>query len=317
MAIKGDELPKALKKLEHREQKIKAAIEQLKQEKELLRQNTIAKRLKEGKTKKLTKKEEQRIANKKINITDQDAQFMKQRSGCIKTNYNAQISVDEEDQFIVACDVTCDCNDKKQLLPMFEQSEKNLKAKVDSCKVDNGYHSAENLHEMSKNSTEIFIDDSYKQRVNNDNFKYDKVNFNYDKATDSYTCPEGKILNFLSSKNEVSTYKCSDCVECPDRLECIKKAKYKYLYRGKHEYLVEQNRAKLCSDAGRQEYQKRMHTVEPVFGNIKFNLGFRQFLVRGLSKVKGEFSLMSIAHNIKKIAKYCVSNKIKLAGCLI
>ena len=90
MAIKGDELPKALKKLEHREQKIKAAIEQLKQEKELLRQNTIAKRLKEGKTKKLTKKEEQRIANKKINITDQDAQFMKQHSGCIKTNYNAQ-----------------------------------------------------------------------------------------------------------------------------------------------------------------------------------------------------------------------------------
>jgi len=43
-----------------------------------------------------------------------------------------------------------------------------------------------------------------------------------------------------------------------------------------------------------------MHTVEPIFGNIKFNIGFKQFLVRGISKVKGKFSLMRIAHNIKK-----------------
>ena len=89
------------------------------------------------------------------------------------------------------------------------------------------------------------------------------------------------------------------------------------MYRGCDEHLIEQNRAKLLGDAGRREYQKRMYTVEPVFGNIKFNLGFRQFLVRGLPQVKGEFTLMSIAHNIKKIAKYCVSNEIKLAGCLI
>jgi transposase len=70
--------------------------------------------------------------------------------------------------------------------------------------------------------------------------------------------------------------------------------------------LIEKNREKLISDEGRKEYQKRMHTVEPVFGNIKFNLGFRQFLVRGTTKVKGEFNLMCIAHNIKKIATYCM-----------
>jgi len=76
--------------------------------------------------------------------------------------------------------------------------------------------------------------------------------------------------------------------------------------------VIEKNRAELISDEGRKEYQKRMHTVEPVFGNIKFNLGSWQFLLRGLSKVKGEFNLMCIAHNIKKIATYCDKNAVNI-----
>jgi len=100
-------------------------------------------------------------------------------------------------------------------------------------------------------------------------------------------------------------------------LECTKKAKYKQFSRGKHEHLIEENRAKLMTDEGRKEYQKRMHTVEPVFGNIKHNLGYRQFLMRGIAKVKGEFNLMCIAHNIKKIATYCEKNGVNLEKCLI
>ena len=62
-----------------------------------------------------------------------------------------------------------------------------------------------------------------------------------------------------------------------------------------------ENLTKLLSDEGGEEYKKRMHTVEPPFGNIKFNLGYRHFLMRGESKVKGEFNLMCIGHNLKKI----------------
>jgi DDE family transposase len=80
--------------------------------------------------------------------------------------------------------------------------------------------------------------------------------------------------------------------------------------------LLKKNRAELISDEGRKKYQKRMHTVEPVFGNIKFNSGFRQFLLRGISKVKGEFSLMCIAHNIKKIASHCEKYDLTINTCL-
>jgi len=45
----------------------------------------------------------------------------------------------------------------------------------------------------------------------------------------------------------------------------------------------------------------RKYVIEPVIGNIKENLGFRQFLVRGLNGAKLELNLVSIAHNLKKI----------------
>ena len=51
-------------------------------------------------------------------------------------------------------------------------------------------------------------------------------------------------------------------------------------------------RRKLQTKRGRQRYALRMATVEPVFGQIKAGRGFRQFLLRGLDKVQGEWSLI-------------------------
>ncbi len=314
---RGDELPEELKRLEIRKEKIKTAIQELQKEKDELKKELIGKKNKTGKKGTLSKTEEKKIKNMKINTTDHDARYMKERNGCIRTNYNAQASVDEENQFIIACDVTTECNDKKQLIPMVSQSEENLEAQIDICKADSGYHSGDNLAKISENQMEVLIDDPAKQRVANDNFKYDKVNFKYNPETDVYICPEGKVLSLISTTEEKSIYKCKECLECPVKSDCTKKAKYKQLSRGKHEYLIEKNREKLISAEGRKEYQKRMHTVEPVFGNIKFNLGFRQFLVRGVAKVKGEFDLMCIAHNIKKIATYCDKHAVSLDACLI
>jgi transposase len=120
----------------------------------------------------------------------------------------------------------------------------------------------------------------------------------------------------ISSTEEKNVYKCQECMECPAKSECAKKSNYKQLSRGEHEDLIEKNRDNLISEEGRTEYQKRMHTVEPVFGNIKFNLGFRQFLVRSIGKVKGEFNLMCIAHNLKKIASYCNKHAVNINDCL-
>ena len=66
-------------------------------------------------------------------------------------------------------------------------------------------------------------------------------------------------------------------------------------------------RRKLQTRRGRQRYALRMQTVEPVFGQIKQGLGFRQFLLRGLEKVNGEWSLICTGHNLLKLFRFGVN----------
>lgn len=59
--------------------------------------------------------------------------------------------------------------------------------------------------------------------------------------------------------------------------------------------------AKLETDDGREKYRLRQQTVEPVFGIIKSVLGFRQFSLRGIDKVCGEWKLVALAYNFKRL----------------
>lgn len=58
---------------------------------------------------------------------------------------------------------------------------------------------------------------------------------------------------------------------------------------------------RLASPDGRQLYALRKQTPEPVFGIIKSVMGFRQFSLRGLDKVKGEWKLVTMAWNVKRM----------------
>ena len=62
-------------------------------------------------------------------------------------------------------------------------------------------------------------------------------------------------------------------------------------------------RTKLESDEGRALYRLRQQTVEPVFGIIKAVLGFTQFSLRGCDKVAGEWDLVALAYNCKRLHK--------------
>ena len=72
--------------------------------------------------------------------------------------------------------------------------------------------------------------------------------------------------NIQGDKNK---YECRDCPLCPAKASCTK-AKRRIIERDKNEHFVEENRENILSESGKKKYQKRMHTVEPVFGNFKF-----------------------------------------------
>ena len=73
-------------------------------------------------------------------------------------------------------------------------------------------------------------------------------------------------------------------------------------------------RRKLQTRRGRQRYALRMQTVEPAFGQIKQGRGFRQFLLRGLEKVNGEWSLICTGHNLLKLFRFGVNLHRKARG---
>jgi Transposase DDE domain len=58
---------------------------------------------------------------------------------------------------------------------------------------------------------------------------------------------------------------------------------------------------RLATQAGRKLYAQRQQTIEPVFGIIKAALGFRCFSLRGLAKVRSEWTLVTLAYNLKRL----------------
>ena len=67
--------------------------------------------------------------------------------------------------------------------------------------------------------------------------------------------------------------------------------------------LTQAMRDKLKRAGWRSRYRLRKQVVEPVFGQIKQARGFRQFLLRGIDKVKAEWALICTAHNLGKLAR--------------
>jgi len=68
---------------------------------------------------------------------------------------------------------------------------------------------------------------------------------------------------------------------------------------------VDRMKRKLKTKAGKAVYAGRKAIVEPVFGQIKHARGFRQFLLRGIDKVRGEWSLVCMTHNVLKMYRLC------------
>ena len=63
----------------------------------------------------------------------------------------------------------------------------------------------------------------------------------------------------------------------------------------------EKRACKLRTAAGKAIYRRRKCTIEPVFGTIKEVLGFRQFSLRGLANVRGEWCLVCLAFNLRRM----------------
>jgi len=258
--------------------------------------------------------------NHRINLTEPEAYLMNKVNGSQKLPaYNAQASVDTKTQIIAANNVVQDRNDAHQFKEQHKNVESNLGCDPNrEYTTDSGYHSLEQLEYVEENQIKAIIaDKSPKSRsqsnsvdlkdIKNKN-KFERSDFTYNKKEDYYQCAAGKKLVY-NDKIKVHgrrsrRYKCIDCQQCIYRNKCLprpKYDKYRQIVRDEKEQLAEQMYHTTQTEYGRNKLIQRKYSVEGVFGNLKENLGFRRFRLKGLLKVQGEFNLMCIAHNINKI----------------
>lgn len=278
---RGDELPEEIKTQEKLKKKIIEAVKTLKDEKE------------------------------KINLTDKDAKLMKDGRGRINVSYNCQAAV-SENHFIVAAEVTNNATDFSSLKGMIETTEENLEEEINEIAADSGYASYENYEYLEERKKTGYIPDRDFRRVKKRELpRYHQENFTFNKMHDVYTCPNGKILSrkkYVQERPKRKSgswdyrviYEGQSCRGCNDRAVCTKLTNRR-IARDKRQGMLDRMRKRLLSLQGHKKYLQRFHTVEPVFGNLKHNRNFRNFLLRGLKKVECEFKLMCIGHNLKKI----------------
>jgi len=229
---------------------------------------------------------------KKVSLSDPESRVMQYAKRYSEPAYNTQFSV-TKNQIIVANDVCQDGHDARQFIPQMKNVKENIKLRKDTkVGVDCGYSDGINIKFAEDEKIDLYVPsraqaqefDGKKQSLNHDKYEYNwkkdelivgKEKFRF---RGEYVRKDGKRI--FSYYNE----------------ELKKKKDVPFYFRERLRM-----RDKMKEQESKEVYRLRKCTVEPVIGNIKQNLGFREFLLKGLHGTKIEMNLVSIAHNLGKI----------------
>jgi len=313
------ELPEGLVDPKKREPKVKEMIDRIK---ESMKKKDTAnlKQIKQEVKQIQNFTEEQKV--KQFSFIDSDARFMLSKKGRIELSYNAQLVVDNNG-IIVANNVVQDRDDRNQLVPNINKVEENFGQLPEGTIItaDAGYEKGESLAELESRGFNVFVPGKNMKPESKEK-KFAKANFTYNEENDEYICPNNKILTnrgkyiHAQKKAPMTIYTTSlkICRACPDKQACCKNAKSRKIHATPENKLLYRMKLKLNTEEGKAIYRFRKQTVERSFGDIKHNKKFRRFLLRGLEKVKIEFDLTCIAHNLVLINNLINRKNGNLAG---
>ena len=196
-----------------------------------------------------------------------------------------------------------------------ESLKENMGKIPDTLVAEAGYGSEENYEYLENNDVEAFVKYPYFHKEQCKKWREDPYrteNLKYDENDDCYTCPMGQKMNFTQEKIRISDngfrqvnrlYQAQDCKGCPLREACNKSKGNRIIeINPRLSYYKSIIRERLTSERGRKYRSQRPIDVEAVFGIIKGNRNYRKFLLRGLEKVEIEAGLLSLAHNLGKLA---------------
>ena len=260
--------------------------------------------------------------------TDPDATFMRMKedamnNGQTKPGYNVQIAT--ENQFITNYDIFWRPTDQATLIPFLESFQARYGKQSDEVCSDSGYGSEQNYEYMFGNGITPYVkynmfhaEDKKKRRQN----PFLVQNLYYNETEDYFVCHMGQHMEHIDDvtmksdlgyESTVSRYIAQNCSGCPLRGMCYKAKSDRRVIEVNHRNNAYRRKAKELLTSERGLYHRSNRPIEPeaVFGNIKFNHGFKRFHLKSNEKVKTEFGLVALAHNIRKYITINEYNRAK------
>jgi hypothetical protein len=245
-----------------------------------------------------------------LSRTDPDARLLA-KHGQIVAGYNVQIAVDDKHKLIVASEVVNDGNDSGQLHAMAQAAKQALGVAALTAVADTGYYNGEALKACEDDAITAYMplrdpDQRLKQQG-----RFSIADFRYDAAADLYRCPANAELRPMRGQKRKASGKLvvryanrqAVCRACPLRAQCLTaNGKLREIERWVHEDVIERHRARMHI-AGEDMMRRRKALAEHPFGTLKCRAGYRHFLVRGLAKVRGEWSLMALCYNFSRVLR--------------
>lgn len=252
--------------------------------------------------------------NRRVSTSDPQARIMKQADGGFAPSYNVQVNTDASNGVVVAVGVVQAGNDFEQLEPGVDRVEQNLGKTPDQVVTDGGFVSRDNIVAMKDRGVEFIGpcgDEAGKGKSSYEgrgvSAQYHSSQFVYDALSDSYRCPQGKILSYEGKEQrhtQVSyRYRAqrSDCQRCPVKGQCCpgNRVTGRSVHRSEEIAEVAEFRQKMQTEQAREIYRHRAQVAETPNLWIKEKFGLRQFSVCGLSKVGMEALWACLTYNIR------------------
>lgn len=276
-----------------------------------------------------------------VPVADPESQIMPNKDGGFAPNYTPVVAVDGKCGYIADTEVISGNDEAGMTAMLIDQIEDDFGQKPKQVLADALFSNGPTLQELEDRDIDAYIPVETGASVNNNpavrdditkpvaqedwlklprspqSKKLDRSAFIYNATEDCYYCPMGIKITYShsqKSKIEVRYYECGHCFRCHLSEDClIGKSRYRTITRDQYQYLREKAIARMQTEEGKRNYNRRMWVVEGSFGLIKAWMGLRQFLCRGLEKVRTEWLWACTAFNLKKLVKAVLDIRRKIA----
>src|SRR5271157_569942 len=236
-----------------------------------------------------------------ISLTDPDSRAMAAHTH-VAVGYNVQVAVDTKHKLIVEQQVTNQVVDMGLLTQTAEPAKEVLGVEQIAVVADKGYFKIEDIEACEKAGIEPYVPRPQRgPSVKAGLFRKDE--FKYDADSDSVLCPGGRRLHPYSSSllrglKKVNYTNKLACDDCAIRSRCTG-GRFRTVSRLENEAVLDRMQARLAQRP--DILDRRRESVEHPFGTIKQWMNQGAFLMRGLEKVRAEFSLTALAYNLRRV----------------